>query len=53
MFTLHINTAELNTSCSCNGRICSFLSFAIVDKERSGKICFAARLWILLILFLH
>ena len=45
IWTLNINTAVLNTNCSCSGRMSNFLSFAVTDREWSGNISFAARLW--------
>ena len=42
---LNVSTAVLYINCSCNGRISSAFNFADVDRERSGKISFAACLW--------
>ena len=43
--SINISTAVLYTNCSCNGRISSAFDFADVDRERSGKISLAARLY--------
>ena len=45
MRTLNISTAVLYTNCSCSGRMSNFLGFSVVDRECSGNISLAARLW--------
>ena len=45
IYTLNISTAVLYINCSCSARISGAFNFADVDRERSGKVSFAARLW--------
>ena len=38
-------THRLHFNCLCSGRIFSLFNFSVVDKDWSGRITFAARLW--------